>query len=199
MRTCGRFVVLLALLIFAAGPLLSASSVRVHRLTVGPPAPPASRSSSGLLELLALGALAGTIQVGDLGKISKKWSRNAGNAAGDYKDGVQGAGASWIAGASAGGDNYRTGVTAAINRGAFEKGVAAAGSQKYVDRAVKNGAIRYAPGVQGAEVDWQKGYSPYAAVLNSLNLPPPGPRGAIQNQDRSAQVGIALNKARTGG
>lgn len=198
MRMISRIVLALAVVGLVVSPLGVASTLQASALTIGAPAAHApDHAGRGVLALLSLFALGGTIQVGDLTKISKKWSQRAANASGDYKDGVAGAGAKYQAGVSGAGDSYRAGVTAAIGRGAYEKGVNGA-SAKYVDRAVKNGSTRYTGGVQGAEGDWQKGFQPYAAVLNGLDLPAPGPRGAGSNMDRAAKVAIALNKARIG-
>lgn len=135
--------------------------------------------------------------VKDLGKLAQKFSRNAANAAGDYKDGVASAGGSWEGRTAEAEANYVQGVQASIGRGAFAKGVRGAGA-RYVDKATKLGATRYAPGVQAAEADWQRGFAPVAQVLSGLALPPKGPRRSPQNQARANAVATALGNWKEG-
>lgn len=137
------------------------------------------------------------IKIKDLGQLSKKWSRNASNAAGDYKDGVSAAAGDWETNTAAAGANYTAGVQSAISRDAFSKGVRGAGA-RYKDKAEKNGSVRYAPGVANAEGDWQRGFAPVAQVLGGLTLPPPGPRRSPQNQARANAVATALGAWKEG-
>lgn len=194
MRTVSRVVLLLAVLSLAAGPLATVPVAASAGLRTAA-SPQASGAGHGALVFLlyGLGAL-GAIRVGDLGKLAKKFVRNAVNAANDYKDGVAGAGADWEQNTAASEANYNAGTQAAIARGAFAKGVRGAGAAKFVEKATKNGAVRYGPGVTNAEADWQKGFAPVAQVLQSIQLPAPGPRRSPQNQERANKVALELGK-----
>lgn len=139
------------------------------------------------------------IKIKDLGALSAKFVRNAGNATQDYKDGVGGAGADWLAQTSASEPNYEMGVQDAIGRKAFGKGVQAAGASKYTNNAVALGSTRYQGGINNAKDAWARGFAPYAQVLTGLSLPPKGPRRSPQNQARSNAVAVALGAKRANG
>ena len=132
------------------------------------------------------------IRIKPLDQLAEKFSRNASAAAGDYKMGVEQAGPDWETGAANSEPNYDAGVQAAIARKAYGKGVRSAGSAKYVDRAGKMGATRYAPGIQNAKGDWAKGFAPVAQVISSVQLPPKGPKRSPQNQQRANAMATAL-------
>lgn len=138
------------------------------------------------------------IRLKDIGSLAKKFVTRAGAAGGDYKDGVAGAGADWEARTRASEDAYKQGVTMAANEGRFGKGVSEAGSAKYVQRATTLGAQRYPTGVGAAEGDWAKGFAPYHQALQSLDLPPRGPRGTPQNQQISNAVAVRLAAIKRG-
>lgn len=139
------------------------------------------------------------MKVKDLGQSATKWVRRAGAAAGDYRDGVQNPKTDWQGATQAAEEAYETGVTAAISRKAFGKGVSKAGTGKWQDGAMNKGASRYGPGVSMAKDDWFNGFGPYAAVLAGLTLDPRGARGSPQNYARVQQIGDALHKKRIGG
>lgn len=198
MRTSQRVILVLSILALTAGPALSATALVPREATITTPASGPS-SGTALLKWLAYGAAAiGAIQIRDLGSLAKKYSTRAAGAQNDYKSGVESAGASWEQGATAGENNYEQGVQAAIGRKAFGKGIRAAGQQKYVANASKLGPQRYATGVQNAEGAWQAGFAPVAQVIQSLTLPPKGPKRSPQNQARANMVATALGAWKEG-
>lgn len=132
------------------------------------------------------------IRIKDTGALSKKFVQRATQAAPDYKTGVEAAGQDWQTRTSQSGDNYANGVTAAIGRKAFEKGVNEAGAGKYVGRATTLGAQRYPTGVGAAEGDWAKGVGPYLDELKGMELPPRRPKGDPGNQARANAVAQKL-------
>lgn len=136
------------------------------------------------------------MKVKDVGSLGKKYATRAMAAGPDYTAGVQAAGQDWQTGAAASEASYEQGVTEAIGKKRFGKGIAAAGSAKYVDRATKLGSQRYGPGVQAAQGDWEKGFGPYAQTLNSLQLPPRAPKGSPANMQRAQVVASALRMQR---
>lgn len=134
----------------------------------------------------------------DIGSLAKKFVSRASTAGGDYTSGVQAAGPDWEARTRASEDAYKQGVTMAANEGRFLKGVSDAGAAKYVQRAATLGAQRYPTGVAAAEGDWAKGFAPFHQALQSMDLPPRGPRGTPQNQNISNAVAQRLAAIKRG-
>lgn len=132
------------------------------------------------------------IQVKDLGTLSTKFATRAAAASGDYKSGVESAGAAWEAGASSGESNYEQGVQAAINRKSFGKGVRRAGQAKYTKNAGTLGPQRYTQGVQNAKDAWAQGFAPVMQLISGMNLPARGPKRSPQNMARANYVAQQL-------
>lgn len=134
-----------------------------------------------------------------LASIADKYVRRASAAQADYQAGVAATQpAAFEAATIAGADNWAAGVSAAAADGRFAAGVTGSGA-KWQRKAQTVGPSRYQTGVAAASSDYQAGFQKYLNVLNSLNLPPRGPRGNPQNYQRSQAVGQALNQARTQG
>jgi hypothetical protein len=138
------------------------------------------------------------IELKDTATIARKFVQRAGAAGAEYTAGVTGKGGKWATNTAAGGDNYEQGVTAAIGRKAFQKGVSAAGPAKFEQKASTIGATRYPQGVAGAEAAFTQGFEKYANVLKGVALPPRAPKGSPQNLQRVAAVADALHRAKTG-
>lgn len=138
------------------------------------------------------------IRIKDTGTLAKKFVRNAGAAAGDYKDSVAQSGQDWEANTKAGADNWATGTQQAIADGRFARGVGNAGAAKFVARATTLGAQRYPTGVGAAEGDWAKGAQPYLDALKSIDLPLRRPKGDPQNQQRANVVAQKLRSMKVG-
>lgn len=198
MKALSRLLLVSAVFTLMAGP--------VFALSTAPSTTPALRAASdhvpargrSLLTLLGYGLAAfGTIKVKDTAAAAKKFVTRASAAAGDYKDGVANAGGDWEAATLAAEDNYGQATTQAIADKRFGKGVRGSG-QKMQKNAVVLGAQRYGPGVQNAQDAYAQGVGPYLDVLKGLTLPPPGVRGSVANQQRSAMVQTELNKKRLG-
>lgn len=138
------------------------------------------------------------MRIKDTATLAKKFVTRAGAAAGDYKTGIEASGQDWQANTERAADNYAAGVQEAIGRGAFSKGVAAAGSSKFVTRASTLGAQRFPTGIQASEGEWAKGSAPYLDALKSMDLPPRRPKGDPGNQQRAAAVAMRLRAIKTG-
>ena len=138
------------------------------------------------------------LNVKDAASSAAKFVARAQAAGGDYTKGVQGAGDAWQSRTAAGADAYAAGVNAAITAQRFQKGVAKAGSAKYVSRAAGVGAARYPQGVGAAGPNWQQGVQPYLDTLAGLTLPPRAPRGSPNNINRVAMIADALRKKKLG-
>lgn len=198
MRTFARVSLLVLVGLLAAGPALALPSASVSRPTLSGPTPPAFAGLRLVGYLAGSLAVFGAIRIKDTGSLAKKFVQRASAAAGDYKDGVMGAGADWEANARAGADNFANGVQQAIADKRFEKGIAEAGAAKFTARASTLGAQRYPTGVGAAEGDWSKGTQPYLQTLASLTLPPRRPKGDPGNFARSNAVAVALRAQKVG-
>lgn len=133
-----------------------------------------------------------------LAKAAEKWKNRASGAASDYKEGVQTTTKDQAALAIAAKDSYATGVQDAISRGAFESGLAAAGTSKWRNKSAGKGARNYPTGVAEAQSDYQAGFAPYHAALEGITYPPRGPRGSPQNIERVRVENETLHNVRVG-
>lgn len=188
----------LALTVLVLGPSLGLPSLSAHQPTLSAPSAPASHGSDTVQLPIGLVALAGAIQVKDTGSIAAKFRTRASAAAPDYAAGVQSAGQAWESNTRAAVDSYQQGVQEAIARGAFARGVAAAGASKYTENAVKLGTQRYPTGVQNAEGAYARGVGRFLDVIKGLNLPARGPKGSPANMERANVVARALRAAKVG-
>ncbi len=127
-----------------------------------------------------------------LDQAADKWVRRASVAGADYKAGVTGAGPAWEAGARAAKDSYAQGVTEAIGRDAYTKGIANAGAARYERGAVEKGVTRFPQGVAVSQQDYMQKFAPFLQAIAGLTLGPRGPSGDPRNYQRSQQVGEAL-------
>jgi hypothetical protein len=189
-----RLLVVLLAALLGAGPALAAAPLHASTPTLSGPVGPASPAGK-VLGFLGLGVVAGmAIKIRDTASLAQKYRTRAGAAQGDYKSGVEGAGADWEAGAKAGEGNYEAGVQEAIGKKRYGRGVSAAGASKYVKNAVDLGVARYPTGVAQGTDAWQRNVQPSLDKLKSLQLPPKGPKGSPQNQQRAAMVALELRK-----
>lgn len=133
-----------------------------------------------------------------LSAIAEKYVRRAGAAQSDYQTGIQATPPQkFEQNATAGQQNWATGVAQAASEGRFASGLQGSGA-KWQRKATQVGPQRYASGVAAASGDYQAGFQKYFDTLSSLNMGPRGPRGDPRNYQRSQMVGEALNKARRG-
>jgi len=131
-------------------------------------------------------------------QIAEKWARVTQQRAEDYTMGVQSPRVPWAQATAQAGDRWKTGVTEAAARDAFTKGVKAAGDAAYQKGVMMKGPQRFVEGVASAAPDFQAGFEPYAAVIQSTQLPPRFNRGDPRNLQRVAAIATALRKKKTG-
>jgi len=131
-------------------------------------------------------------------RAAERWARRAAAAAQDFADGVQQTTRSWAAAATAGRANFAAGVQAAISGGRYEKGIASAGDARWKRNTTEKGPMRYSQGVQLGAGDFAAAIGPVLEVISRTDLPPRGPVGSPGNYARSATIGQALRKLRTG-
>lgn len=139
------------------------------------------------------------MEVKPIGEVVEKFGRRASAATDDYRHGVDTTGKDWAGLTAAAEPSFEQGITEAIGRKAFGKGVKKAGTDKWRRGASGKGADRYAPGVRDSLDAYQRGVAPYLEELARLTLRPRGPRGSDGNYQRSKEVGTALHKKRVGG
>ena len=132
-------------------------------------------------------------------QLADKFAKRAQAAAPEYAAGVAAPKKDQAAEAIAATQSYNQGVSEAIARDAFAKGVRKAGTAKWQEKSKSVGVQRYPQGVAGAKADWQTGFSPYASVLGAISLPQKGPRGAAGNLERVRAVADALHNKRVSG
>jgi len=128
----------------------------------------------------------------------EKWARRAGQSTEDFLTGVQNPRADWKTATLAATANQQAGVLEAIKNKSFEKGVAKAGSSKWLEKTLEKGAQRFAAGVQQAQADYDSAIAPYLSVIESTTLPPRYPKGDPRNIDRVKAINIALRKKKLG-
>lgn len=136
------------------------------------------------------------IRVKSSADIAAKWSRVSAQRDGDYKEGVSDPGVEWARNAAAAEETYVQGVTEAAGRGAFAKGIAKAGDEKWRRKTVDIGTARWSPGIRAAVQDFEKGFEPFREALERIELPPRAPRGDPRNLERVAAVARALAEVR---
>ena len=139
------------------------------------------------------------MDIKSISQIAEKYARVTPQRATDYVEGVKSTPVDWAKVTASAGATYAAGVQAAISAKRFEKGVAAAGTERWRAKSVDVGATRWGPGVQAGAGDYAKNFAKYAEVIGKLNLPPRYPVGDPRNYARVQAIGEALFKARTSG
>lgn len=131
-------------------------------------------------------------EIKSLAAIKEKWTRVTPGRTEDYKLGIQNPKRDWAEEATAAVANYKAGVDAAHAKGLFVKGIAKAGTAKWKDKALKKGPGRFAEGVYIAGPDYEKGFAPYHAAIEKVDLGPRFPRRDPRNLERVKKIVDAL-------
>ena len=131
-------------------------------------------------------------EIRPIDQIAKKWAEVTPQRAPDYEFGVRNPRKDWAQATRAAADAYKTGVTAAIGRGAFEKGVTKAGTDKWLKGATEKGVQRWGPGVALAQDAYASGFAPYAEAIRRTVLPPRFGRRDPRNMARVTAIVNAL-------
>jgi hypothetical protein len=132
-------------------------------------------------------------QVKSIDRISSKWARVASVSQGEYEEGVRNPRSDWAEQARLAEGNYERGVQQSIQRKAFGKGVAKAGTAKWQERTLTKGPSRWADGIQQSKNAYEQGFAPYREVIQRTTLPPRGPKGDPKNVQRVAVLAEALH------
>jgi len=132
----------------------------------------------------------------DAAAIATKWARVTPSRTTDYTEGVQNPRRSWAQATTQAKGAYEEGVTQAIARDAYARGVNAAGDAKWQTNTAKKGSTRWGEGVRLSEQAYAQGFEPSRQIIASTTLPPRGPRGDQRNIDRVAVLARALHEGR---
>lgn len=135
-------------------------------------------------------------KIKDMARIVEKWKRVAAGAGPEYEEGIRNPKADWETETKAAEARYEAGVSAAIARKGFGKGVRKAGTPKWQAMSLAKGPGRWSQGIDLSGDAYQAGFEPYARVIAALSLPPRGPKGDPRNIARVAAVAKALHDAK---
>lgn len=128
--------------------------------------------------------------------IAEKYGRVTPGKAAELEVGLRNPKKVWVDEAGAAAPAWAAGVSDAVARGAFAKGVAQAGQAAYIDPALKLGVGRYAAGVRFGITKYGKNFAPFRDVIEGVTLPPRGPTGDPANIDRVRLIAAALHDAK---
>ena len=125
-------------------------------------------------------------------QIANKWASVTPMRAADYAAGIANPRTSWKTATMAAEKSYEEGVTKAIQRNAFGKGVSKAGDDKWQRKASVNGTRNWGPGVTEAKGDYAAGFAPYREAIANCKLPPRYARRDPRNLARVKAIVDAL-------
>ncbi len=130
---------------------------------------------------------------------AKRYADRAALAGPEYLSGVENPRKPWAEATKAAEGNWLAGVTKAGQDKRFGRGVDKAGNSKYLKGVQEKGVGRYEEGVRLAEDAYADGIAPYLQVIESITLPPRGPKGSPQNIKRVEIMSKALHEKKTRG
>ena len=127
-----------------------------------------------------------------IGDITSKFVDVTPGRAAQYAEGCAKPKKDWAKATEAAEDSYEDGVTKAIARKAFGKGVKEAGTAKLQDGIQKKGVSRWPVGVRLAGNAFNKGFGPYRDEIERTTLPQRYARRDPRNLDRVAAIAKTL-------
>lgn len=135
----------------------------------------------------------------DLNKTADLWAKRAAASRDEYLDGVQNPRKDWENATVNASDRHQEGLEESFQRGSFTKGVQKAGTDKWQKKSIKLGPGRFSEGVRAAKGDYRRGFEPFHAVIEKIDLPPRGPKGSPENIDRVRVIAEALHNEKVSG
>jgi len=129
-------------------------------------------------------------------QIARKFASVTPGRTEDYRFGVENPRTDWATATAAAESAYEGGVTQAIAKKRFGKGVKAAGTEKWSRGAITKGTARWGPGVTLGEDAYRSGFAPYRDAIERVTLPPRYPRRDPRNLARVKAVVDALVAAK---
>ncbi len=128
--------------------------------------------------------------------IAKKFASVTPGRTEDYRVGVENPRRDWATATAAAEGAYEMGVTQAIAKKRFGKGVKIAGSDTWQRGAVDKGTARWGPGVTMSQDKYARNFAPYRDAIERVTLPPRYARRDPRNLDRVKAVVNALVAAK---
>jgi len=128
--------------------------------------------------------------------IANKWSVVTPGRTEDYRAGVENPRRDWGTATAAAEGAYEAGVTQAIAKKRFGKGVKAAGTEKWQRGAVEKGTARWGPGVTMARDLYGRNFAPYRDAIERVILPARYAKRDPRNLERVKAVVNALIAAK---
>lgn len=135
-------------------------------------------------------------KIRSMGKIAEKYGRVTPGKAPELEAGLRDPKKIWKDETLAANDAYKAGVSDALARDAFAKGVAATTQADYLDPALKLGVKRYRDGVTAGVPKYNKKFAPFRDVIEATTLPPAGAKGDPANIERVRLIAAALHDAK---
>lgn len=126
-----------------------------------------------------------------IGEISEKWAKVTPGRSAYYKEGVERS-TTWEEKTGDAESRYESGVSDAIGRKAFGKGVRRTGLSGWKEGATKKGVPRWGPGVRIAEDKYREGFAPFRDEIAAVVPPERYAKGDPRNLDRVAAYANAL-------
>jgi len=133
-------------------------------------------------------------KVRPISELAEKWKTVTPAREPYYERGVSAPKENWAEEAIAAEGAWEKGVSDAVARKAFAKGVAATGVEgwkaKTLEKGVRQG--RWRSGITAYADEYAKGFAPYRDVIEAVVLPPKGAKGDPRNIDRVKAIATAL-------
>ena len=114
----------------------------------------------------------------------------------DYRAGVENTRRDWGTATAAAEGAYEAGVSQAIAKKRFGKGVKQAGTETWQRGAVEKGTARWGPGVTLAQDKYARNFAPYRDAIERATLPPRFARRDPRNIERVKSIVNALIAAK---
>ena len=127
--------------------------------------------------------------------MAKKWAEVTPGRSSYYEAKTPGAAGKWETNTKGAKSTYKAAVADPKIGDRFEGGVRGKAG-KFARKVTDVGIARFGPGVAAAEVDMSDGFTPYAALLNTISVPDRKPRGDVSNYEIVKKVGSQLHAKR---
>lgn len=131
-------------------------------------------------------------------EVSNKFVQRASAASGDYVEGARSTEKNWQQATAAAAEVHKAATMEALNRGAFAKGVQAAGNAAWQQGIETKGSTRYAEGVSTSASKYAENSARFDAARQAAKGMPRQVKGSPANLQRTAAVVAALRKVKTG-
>lgn len=135
------------------------------------------------------------IKVPSASEVGAKWNKRVQGAGEDYTKGVTDPSVDWAGPTKAAEPTYKEAVIRRANEGAFGKGVARVGNEKWKSKTAAKGPARWGEGVREAQPDYEKGMTKVLSAISGVTLPARHAAGDDANYERVKAVGRAVHNA----